>query len=79
MSVLTEMRPMRTLPQLVADYERVIIIRTIQACGGSRTLAARSLGVKRRHLYTRIAQLKIDLRQLPARVGRPPKEVLSCE
>jgi DNA-binding NtrC family response regulator len=67
-------RTARTLPQMVADYERVVIIKAIQMCGGSRTLAARSLGVKRRYLYGRTVILKIDLGQLPVRLGRPPKE-----
>jgi DNA-binding NtrC family response regulator len=65
---------MRTLPQMVADYERVIIIKSIQICGGSRTRAAASLGVLRRYLYGRIACLKIDLSKMPARTGRPPRE-----
>lgn len=67
-------RPVRTLPQMVSDYERVVIIQAIQSCGGSRTRAAAALGVKRRYLYGRVASLKIDLSQLPARLGRPPKE-----
>lgn len=66
-------RAARTLPQMVAAYEMVVIIQAIQMCGGSRTLAARSLGVKRRYLYGRTEALKIDLGQLPVRQGRPPK------
>lgn len=63
-----------TLPEIVAAYERIVIIKAIQGCGGSRTKAAASLGVTRRRLYNRIAMLNIDLGQLPVRVGRPPKE-----
>jgi len=67
------LNPPRTLPQLVDAYERIMIIKAIQGCGGSRTRAAESLGVKRRYLYTRIAMLGIDLSQIPGRPGRPPK------
>jgi len=69
----------RSLPELVAAYERILIIKAIQGCGGSRTRAARSLGVRRRYLYSRISHLGIDLGQLPARVGRPPRKVPTCE
>jgi len=68
----------RTLSQMVADYERVVIIKAIQMCGGSRTRAAESLGVKRRYLYGRISILKIDLSAMPVSTGRPPKEGRSC-
>lgn len=66
--------PARTLPQMVSDYERLVIIKAIQMCGGSRIRAAESLGVKRRYLYGRVACLKIDLSQIPRRSGRAPKE-----
>jgi DNA-binding NtrC family response regulator len=61
----------RTLPEILEAYERIIIIKAIQACGGSRTRAAVSLGVRRRYLYARISYLGIDLGVLPVRQGRP--------
>lgn len=67
-------RPPLKLPEILAAYERIIIIKAIQTHGGSRTRAADSLGVKRRHLYGRIAALGINLSLLPVRQGRPPKQ-----
>jgi DNA-binding NtrC family response regulator len=61
----------RTLSEILEAYERIIIIKAIQTCGGSRTRAAASLGVRRRYLYARISHLGIDLSVLPVRPGRP--------
>lgn len=61
----------RTLPEILEAYERIIIIKAIQTCEGSRTRAAASLGVRRRYLYARIQHLGIDLGVLPVRRGRP--------
>ena len=72
--MILPVRASLTLPEIVATYERIVIIKAIQSCGGSRTRAAESLGVNRRRLYNRIAALHIDLGQLPVRVGRPPQE-----
>ena len=58
--------------ELLANYERLILIKAIQLNGGSRTRAAASLGMRRELLYARIRALGIDLGQLPARNGRPP-------
>jgi DNA-binding NtrC family response regulator len=63
--------PGRTLSEMLAQYERIIIIRTIQECGGSRTRAAASLGMRRGRLYERIHTLRIDLAVLPVKSGRP--------
>lgn len=63
----------RTLPQIMAVHERIVIIQALQSCGGSRTRAAVALGVRRNYLYRRIKVLKIDLSVIPARVGRPPR------
>ncbi len=67
-------RAPRTLPEILEAYERIIIIKAIQSCGGSRTRAAASLGVRRRYLYSRIAHLGIDLGVMPVRRGRPRGE-----
>lgn len=69
--VVEPRRAPRTLPEILEAYERIIIIKAIQSCGGSRTRAAASLGVRRRYLYIRIARLGIDLRVMPAQQGRP--------
>jgi DNA-binding NtrC family response regulator len=63
-----------TYRELLANYERLILIKAIQLNSGSRTRAAASLGMRRELLYARIRVLGIDLRQLPARNGRPPRE-----
>ena len=57
----------RSLPQLLADYERIIIIKSLQASGGSRSAAARTLGVRRQYLYARIRRLGVRLEEIPAR------------
>jgi DNA-binding NtrC family response regulator len=63
-----------TYRELLANYERLILIKAIQLNGGSRTKAAVSLGMRRGLLYSRIHTLGIDLSQIPPRIGRPPKE-----
>lgn len=67
-------RPL-TLTEILEAYERIILIKAIQSCGGSRTVAAASLGVRRGHLYERLRHLKVDLSEIPCRQGRPPKDV----
>lgn len=67
-------RAPRTLPEILEVHERIIIIQAIQECGGSRTQAARTLGIRRRYLYSRIRHLGIDLGMMPARQGRPRGE-----
>jgi len=51
----------KTLPEIMAAYERIIIIQALQLNDCSRAQTAASLGVSRRHLYRRMAILKIDL------------------
>ncbi|HVP24207.1 MAG TPA: helix-turn-helix domain-containing protein [Conexivisphaerales archaeon] len=68
-----ERQPPRTLPQIMALHERILIIQALQSCGGSRTRAAAALGVPRTYLYRRVQVLQIDLGVIPARVGRPPR------
>ena len=63
----------RTLPEIMATYERVVIIQALQLNNFSRTLTAVSLGIKRDRLYKRMRFLKIDLREIPKSPGRPQK------
>jgi DNA-binding NtrC family response regulator len=66
-------QPPRTLPEIMALHERIVIIQVLQSCGGSRTRAAAALGVSRRYLYYRMKVLEIVLAEIPARAGRPPR------
>ena len=67
-------RAPRTLPEILSAYERIILIKAIQSCGGSRSGAARSLGISRSRLYARVRALGVDMTQMPARQGRPRKD-----
>jgi DNA-binding NtrC family response regulator len=53
--------PPKTLPEIMAAYERIVVIQALQLNQCSRAKTAQSLGVSRRHLYRRMAILKIDL------------------
>jgi DNA-binding NtrC family response regulator len=64
----------RTLSEIVASYERIVIIQALQLNNFSRTLTATSLGIKRDHLYKRMRFLKINLREIPGLTGRPRKK-----
>jgi DNA-binding NtrC family response regulator len=66
-------RAPRTLPEILAAHERLIIIEALARCGGSRTRAAEALGIKRRRLYRRMDFLKIDLKAVVTAIGRPGK------
>ena len=48
------------LPKNLERLERALIKRAIQKAGGNRALAARLLGIRRQHLYSRIEALGID-------------------
>ncbi len=74
MSDLTPRRPL-TLPEIMATYERTILLRALEAAGGSRSRAAASLGIRRERLYARLKFLKVDLSAVPARTGRPRRGV----
>lgn len=64
-----------TLPSLMADYERLLILKTLARNGFSRTLAAQALGVTRQHLWHRIKLLGIDVKAIPRQhPGRPRKK-----
>ena len=66
----TPRRTPRTLPELLAEHERLIIIETLVRCGGSRTLASRILGISRKGLYDRIRRLRINLTEVLEVVAR---------
>jgi DNA-binding NtrC family response regulator len=57
----------RTLPQLLREHERVLLLTALQRCGYSRARAAAALGVSCRDFYRRVRRLGIDLRSLPVR------------
>jgi DNA-binding NtrC family response regulator len=62
----------KSLPEIMATYERVLIIQALERNGWSRTKTAESLGIRRNTLYKRIALLKIQMKELPrGRQGRP--------
>jgi DNA-binding NtrC family response regulator len=66
----TPAREPRTLPEIVAAYERVVIIEALARCGGSRTRAAESLGVRREQLYRRIRILGVNLAEVTEVIAR---------
>lgn len=66
----------KTLHDLLALHERILIIQTIQLNRGSRNLSASALGVSRTYLWRRMRALKIDSSVLPRTTpGRPRKKV----
>ena len=48
--------PDEDLPTAVARLEKLLIRRALDRCGGNRTEAARTLNIRRQHLYTRMEQ-----------------------
>jgi DNA-binding NtrC family response regulator len=63
-----------SLRELLRQHERLIIIRTLQACGLSRTRTAQALQVTRNQLWRRMRDLRMDFAALPAVLpGRPRK------
>jgi len=54
-------REPRTLRKILDAYERLVLIKALQASGGCRTSAAASLGISRDGLYRRLRRLKINL------------------
>lgn len=71
-------REPKTLREILATHERVIIIEALARSGGSRTRAAASLGMRRERLYARVRALKIDLGAIETAVGRPRKREVSA-
>ncbi len=60
----------RTLPEILAAYERVVIIKALQLNDGCRAKTARSLGIRRERLYARLRALRIDLDAVLEAIGR---------
>jgi DNA-binding NtrC family response regulator len=61
--------------ELLRQHERLIIVRTLQACGLSRTRTALALQLSRTQLWRRMRDLHLDLQALPVVLpGRPRKE-----
>lgn len=66
-------RAARTLPELMANHERLLLIQAMQLNGWSRTRAAESLGITRSYFYKRARALHIHLDEIPRqRAARPP-------
>lgn len=65
----------RTLSELLAVHERILIIQALQRAGGARGDAAQILGISRSNLWNRIKTLQLDLKVFPSRKspGRPKK------
>lgn len=55
----------KSLPEIMAAYERLVIIQALQLNSFSRRETAVSLGISRSHLYSRIRLLKINLDLFP--------------
>lgn len=65
--MIVESKKPRTLRDLVLAYERVVILEALGKCRGSRTQAARVLGISRVQLYRRARATRIDLGQIVAK------------
>ena len=59
-----------TVGQSLADIEREMIVKTMQATRGNRTRAAKMLGISVRTLYTKL--LKIEGESAPASATAAP-------
>jgi DNA-binding NtrC family response regulator len=69
------LRPDRTLSDLLADAERVLIERALDACAGQVTASAEVLGLTRQGLYKKMKRLGIDAsahQPAPDRVAATP-------
>jgi len=51
-------RPLRPLPQLIAELEHSSIRSALEATGGNKVSAARLLGISRATLYEKLAEIK---------------------
>lgn len=71
---MTDTRPPLSLREILRRHERVVIIHTLQAYGGSRVRAAEVLQLSPCQLWRRMRSLGMDFAALPAvRTGRPRK------
>lgn len=70
-------RTPKTLSELLAAHERLILIQALQLNGFSRQLTALSLGITPNQLWRRMTILKIDFAALPRNApGRPRKKLV---
>ena len=66
-----------SLREILQRQERVVIIRTLQACDFSRSRTAEILQVSRSQLWRRMRDLHMDTQALPVvRTGRPRGKAL---
>lgn len=65
----------QTLREMLAIYERSVLLQTLRLNGFSREQAARALGITRQHLWRRMRDLKIDFSAIPRTTGGggPPR------
>jgi len=49
-----------TLHEAVRAVERALVVAALRDCGGNKTEAARRLGIQRRLLYAKMAELQLD-------------------
>ena len=74
-ALMSVAKPPRTLPELLALHERLIIVRTLAENEFSRTRAAGALGISRVDLWRRMRRLHIDNVAAPrTSAGRPRKK-----
>jgi len=70
-------RQIKTLHDLLALHERLIIIQTLERNRFSRQKAAEALGVTRNYLWRRMKLLGVDFSALPRTTpGRPRKKLV---
>jgi len=66
--------PDADLPAAVAQLEKMMILRALDACGGNRTEAARRLGINRQLLYTKMQRYGIAVETSENLTGRVSKD-----
>jgi DNA-binding NtrC family response regulator len=72
---VTETRAPMSLRDLLRQHERLIIVRTLQSCGFSRSRTALVLQLSRTQLWRRMRALHMELSVLPVVLtGRPRRK-----
>ena len=63
---MTSEKPLtRTLDDLLAAYERVLIMETLRRNGWNRRKSAAALGIPLRRFFWRLSMLHVDLEAIP--------------
>ena len=62
---MTEKPLTRTLDDLLAAYERVVLMETLRRNSWNRRKAAAALRISQRRLYVRMSALHFDLASIP--------------